>query len=318
MQLQEFRTWMPEIWGRTCFDEWAGRLQSVCGSFNPQPVRETDIVRGGTSVISAAGMEVVQVAADVHAVSREQRDIRLDGREHMFLLLQLEGTCGIEQFGRQTAITPGECILVDSARPVKFHFDGLFSNHLSVHLPRQLLLCEHIHEIEISHRLAADDPMSIMLRALVTKMLHTSATDHRAPHLRQLLLQAIRNAFAPASFEQSAIPNERCEERLELAQVLIDRHLTESALSPHWIASKLGISLRTLQVDFASLGVTVTSFIRDRRLRLARDRLVEMRCGSETATIAEIALASGFNDISYFNRCFKKAFDCSPTDLARN
>jgi len=318
MQLQEFRTWMPEIWGRAYFDEWAERLQSVCGSFNPQPGREMDVVMGGTSVFSAAGMEVVQVAADIHSVSRDQRDIRLDGREHLFLLLQLEGTCGIEQFGRQSAITPGDCTLIDSARPVKFHFDGLFSNHLSVHLPRQLLLSAHPHEIEISHRLAADDPMSIMLRALVTKMLHTSATDHRAPHLRQLLLQAIRNAFAPASFGQPIGPNERCEGRLELAQLLIDRHLTEAALSPHWVANKLGISLRTLQVDFASLGVTVTSLIRDRRLRLARDRLLEMRRSCETATIAEIAFASGFNDISYFNRCFKRAFECSPTDVARS
>jgi AraC family transcriptional activator of tynA and feaB len=318
MQLQEFRTWMPDIWGRTCFDEWAARLQSVCGSFNPQRVHETDVVTGGTAVLSAGGMEVVQVAADVHSVSRRQRDIRLDGREHLFLLLQLEGSCGIEQFGRQTAITPGDCILVDSARPVEFHFDGRFSNHLSVHLPRQLLLSGHPRDIEISHRLTADDPMSIMLRALVTKMLRTGAADHRAPQLRQLLLQAIRSAFAPASFAQPFAANERCGGRLELAQILIDRHLTEADLSPHWVASRLGISLRTLQVDFESIGVTVTAFIRDRRLRLARDRLLEMRCGTETATVAEIALASGFNDISYFNRCFKRAFDCAPTDLARN
>ena len=317
MQLQEFRSWMPDIWGQVPFDEWSEHLRSVCGRFNPRPYQDLDTVTGGISIYDAAGMEVVQVAADVQAVHRDQHDIRLDYREHFFLLLQLEGTCGLDQLGRQSVLAPGECILVDSARPATLFFDGRFSNHLSVHLPRQLLLAERPNEIEVSRRLASGDPMSIMLRALVTKMLHTSAIDHRAPQLRQLLLHATRSAFAAAPADQTPAPSDRCGGRLALAQLLIDRHLTEASLSPHWIAHKLGVSLRTLQVDFASLGVTVTSFIRDRRLRLAHDRLAEMRRTPGTDTIAEIAYSSGFNDISYFNRCFKKAFDCSPTDVAR-
>lgn len=317
MQLQELRSWMPDLWGQAPFDEWSERLRSVCGRFNPRPFRDLDTVTGGISSFFAAGMEVVQVATNVHSILRDQRDVRLDCREHLFLVLQLEGACGIEQLGRQSVIAPGECILLDSAQPTRFYFDGRFSNHLAIHLPRQLLLTGCPDELDVSHPLAAEDPMSIMLRALVTKMLHTGAADHRAPQLRQLLLHATRNAFAAAPSGQPLARNDRGCERLTLARLLIDRHLTEASLSPHWIASKLGISLRTLQVDFASLGVTVTSFIRDRRLRLAHDRLLEKRQGSEAETTAEIAYSSGFNDISYFNRCFKKAYDCSPTDIAR-
>ncbi|XFF02304.1 transcriptional regulator FeaR (plasmid) [Bradyrhizobium guangxiense] len=104
---------------------------------------------------------------------------------------------------------------------------------------------------------------------------------------------------------------------LSLAYVLVDRHLTAEWLTPQWLAAKLGVSMRTLQEDFSAAGTTVTSFIRDRRLRLAKDRLVEKHRGTDGGTIADIAFSSGFNDISYFNRCFKKTFDCSPKDIVR-
>ncbi len=315
--LQEFGCWATSIWGRSPLDEWRDRLQSVCGQFNPYARNEATHVTGGVVTANAAGLELVQVATDVDVVRRTPEDIRQDYGEHFFLLLQLEGTCGIEQKGRQNVIAPGDCILVDSALTSNFYFNGRFSNHLSVHLPRQLLLAQKPSDIEVSRRLACDDPMSTMLRALVAKMLQTPATHRRASELRQLLLQATRQAFAADEPDEPLQPRDRACGRLELARALIDRHLTDERLTPQWIAHRLGVSMRTLQEDFSVLGSTTTSFIRDRRLRLARDRLVEMHRGGERGTIAAVAYSSGFNDISYFNRCFKRAFDCSPKDLAR-
>jgi AraC-like DNA-binding protein len=315
--LQEFHGWIPEIWGQTPLEEWRGRLQSVCGRFNPVGRAEEPGVTGGVTLADAAGLEIVQVATDVELVRRDQEDIRRDFGEHFFLLMQLEGACGIEQKGRQSIIAPGDCILVDSSLPSNFYFHGRFSNHLSVHLPRQLLISDNPNGVDVSRRLAADDPMSTMLRALVAKMLQIPASHARAPAMRQLLMQATRQAFAGESSDEVFAPKERAGGRLELARLLVDRHLTDECLSPQWLACRLGVSMRTLQEDFSTTGETVTSFIRDRRLRLARDRLVEMQRSKDAGTIAEIALSSGFNDISYFNRCFKRAFDCSPKDVAR-
>jgi AraC-like DNA-binding protein len=317
MQLQEFSARTPEVWGQAPLEEWRDRLQSVCGRFTPLGWEQRDFVNGGVSLSNAAGVEVVQVATDVEVVRRNERDIRHDYGEHFFLLVQLEGLCGVEQRGRQSTISPGDCILVDSSLPSNFYFEGRFSNHLSVHLPRQLLLAEKPNDFEISRRLAAEDPMSTMLRALVAKMLQTSASHKRSAELRQLFLQATRQAFAADTPDAPFCPKDRAGGRLELARALVDRHLTDERLTPQWLAARLGVSMRTLQEDFNALGTTVTSFIRDRRLHLARDRLVEKQRGATDGTIAEIAYSSGFNDISYFNRCFKKAFDCSPKELSR-
>ena len=316
MQLQEFSSWTPEVWGQPPLEAWRDKLQSVCGRFTPFGREERGFVNGGVVLRDAAGMAIVQVATDVEVVRREERDIRLDYGEHYFLLVQLQGMCGVEQQGQQSIISPGDCILVDSSLPSNFFFNGHFSNHLSVHLPRQLLLSEKPNDFEVSRRLGAEDPMSTMLRALVAKMLQTSSSNKRSGELRQLLLQATRQAFAADAPDAPLCPKERASGRLEFARALVDRHLTAEWLTPQWLANRLGVSIRTLQEDFSTVGTTVTSFIRDRRLHLARDRLVEKR-GSDGGTIAEIAYSSGFNDISYFNRCFKRAFDCSPTDVVR-
>lgn len=316
MQLQEFSPWTPAIWGQCALETWRDSLQSVCGRYHPSVRQAGAPVTGGVVLMDAAGIDIVQVATDVEVVRRTQEDVRMEFGEHFFLLVQLEGVCGVEQQGRQSVIAPGDCILVDSSLPSNFYFSGRFSNHLSVHLPRQLLLAQKPNELDISRRLSAEDPMSTMLRAVVAKILQTSSAHRHAGALRQLLFQATRQAFAADGPEDLA-PRDRSCGRLELAQLLVDRNLTDERLTPQWLARRLGVSLRTLQDDFSTLGATATSFIRDRRLRLARDRLADMQRGGPVTTIADVALACGFNDISYFNRCFKKAFDCSPKDVSR-
>ena len=106
--------------------------------------------------------------------------------------------------------------------------------------------------------------------------------------------------------------------RLQMVDMLIDRHLTENDLSARWLATRLGISIRTLQQDFQGMGVTCTTVIRDKRLRLAREKIEQLKEQKSGGTIAEVAYSAGFNDISYFNRSFKELFDCSPTDLLKS
>ena len=76
--------------------------------------------------------------------------------------------------------------------------------------------------------------------------------------------------------------------------------------------------MRTLQEDFSSAGMTTSAYIRDRRLHFAKTQLIALRGRARSGTIADLAFESGFSDISYFNRSFRKAFGCSPSDIVRN
>lgn len=300
------------------FDDWSGQLQTACGNYRPLAHEACATVKGYVELLHIGGVEMAHIANNIGEVRRGADDIRSDYGENLFLLVQLQGSCGIEQMGKQALIGPGDCILVDSSRPSIFHFGGNFSNHLSVHLPRQLLFSKNTRSLEMSRRVGAEDPMAVMLSALVAKLAATDAADKRAPHLRQLLFDTTRQAFATDE-ELDALPRtDSSGARLEIVQLLIDRHLTEENLTPRWLAGKIGVSLRTLQEDFNELGTTATSAIRLRRLHLARQNLLHHRHDGERLNIAEIAYSAGFNDISYFNRCFRQVFDCTPKDIISN
>jgi AraC-like DNA-binding protein len=61
------------------------------------------------------------------------------------------------------------------------------------------------------------------------------------------------------------------------------------------------------------MGKTLKQYIIQKRLNLACGLLV-----SERDKISNIASASGFNDVSYFSRVFKKYMGCSPGEYRIN
>lgn len=305
-------------WSPIPRDQWANDLHSICGNFNPQTVERCRTVTGAARGIDVCGMQFAHVSNDLDRVRRDWDDIRRDSLEHLFLIVQLEGTCGVEHVGQQATLDVGDCILVDSTKPTTFHFGGTFSNHLSMHLPRQIMYSEKRAEFEVARKLEGFDPMAIMLRALIAKILSTPENDSNSASLKQLMFNATRQAFViDADVAALQTMHDSASKRLQMVDILIDRHLTDENLSAKWLATRIGVSIRTLQQDFQGMGVTCTTIIRDKRLRLAKEQIEQIKDVRGGKTIAEVAYSAGFNDISYFNRSFKELFDCSPTDLLK-
>jgi len=102
---------------------------------------------------------------------------------------------------------------------------------------------------------------------------------------------------------------ERRGERLfSAAQAFVENHLSQSDLSSTHIADALGVSVRTVQHLFAAASCTPSTYIQNRRLTHASDRL---RTEPQTS-ITALAFDLGFNDSAYFSRCFHKRFGMSP------
>lgn len=318
LELIQHRNLVPEAWATVSYDQWADDLRSICGSFNPKVMERGDDVLGAAKRIDVCGMEFAHVSNDLDCVRRDWDDIRKDAQEHLFLIVQIEGSCGLEHSGQQNVLDVGECILVDSTKPTTFYFGGRFSNHLSLHLPRQLMYSDSRIHFDVARKLFASDPMALMLHALIAKIMTTAESDSASPHLRQLMFTATRQAFhSSRESEPLHALHDSATKRLQMVDMLIDRHLTENDLCARWLATRLGISIRTLQQDFQGMGVTCTTVIRDKRLRLAKEKIEQLKEHKTGGTIAEVAYSAGFNDISYFNRSFKELFDCSPTDLLK-
>ncbi len=94
----------------------------------------------------------------------------------------------------------------------------------------------------------------------------------------------------------------------EIADSYLDR-----TLSVETIAAKLGLSRRYV---FALLRESGTGFS-DRVLELRLQAAFAMLQDPDRATlrVSEVAYAAAFNEVSHFNRCFRRRFGMTPTNV---
>jgi AraC-like DNA-binding protein len=81
------------------------------------------------------------------------------------------------------------------------------------------------------------------------------------------------------------------------------------------VAGRHQLSARYLRMLFESDRTTLTEFVREERLKRVRWMLMDPRFAART--IADLAYDVGFNDVSYFNRSYRRRFGCSPGDTRR-
>ncbi|MFK4273172.1 helix-turn-helix transcriptional regulator [Streptomyces milbemycinicus] len=98
----------------------------------------------------------------------------------------------------------------------------------------------------------------------------------------------------------------------QAAKNLAEQRLADADLSSAMLARELNVSVRTLQRAFAAGGESVTAYIRERRLELARQALSASRLA-----VSEIAAHWQFADSSHFSRSFKQRYGLAPTEYAR-
>jgi AraC-like DNA-binding protein len=91
---------------------------------------------------------------------------------------------------------------------------------------------------------------------------------------------------------------------------LVDRHLSDPRLTPAWVATQLGVSLRHLHRAFEGSGRTVAGRIRDRRLDACARALTDPMHASRS--VADIAWTYGFSSASQLAVWFRRRYDTTP------
>ena len=86
---------------------------------------------------------------------------------------------------------------------------------------------------------------------------------------------------------------------------------TDPSLSPQSVGAKLKLSPRYIQDLMQETGQTFTERVMELRLQRARSLLASSQ--HDAKKVIEIAQTSGFNDLSHFNRCFRRRFGGAPT-----
>ena len=150
-------------------------------------------------------------------------------------------------------------------------------------------------------------PKELLLR--VNNMLE------RRDRMRDMLVRSIIQPNASAEAASKPQLNAQEEDFLQSAVEIIEKHLHNTSFDVAFFCKEIGMSQSSLFRKLKALTkMSIVEFIRSIKLKKAAVLLKQ----KDYDTIEEIALKSGFNDISYFNKCFKKQFGVTPKDYNKN
>jgi AraC family transcriptional regulator, positive regulator of tynA and feaB len=298
-------------------EQFAADLFRICGQFDIRPATARQTMRGGVQLDRRAGLEVAHVAADLQQVVRSTRDIRKDSGENYFLILQEEGKALMSQNETSCLLSPGDMVLIDSACTSEFTFFGDYSRQLSLHLPRGEMHARFGYDlIRGGIAVPRHDPTNLALYAVLGKVFgQPSVNAASSTYLREAVFGLIGALLHERSGQQgfAGIDSDLSGARsLASGQAYIDSHYRNPDLTIQDMADDLGMSLRQLQRGFSAIGSTPTKYLLVKRLEHARRGIEDRRIGLRGDLISSIAYEAGFSDLSYFQRCFRRAFGTSP------
>ncbi len=95
---------------------------------------------------------------------------------------------------------------------------------------------------------------------------------------------------------------------------IIEQNMDNNDFSIEDLTSKIGLNRTTLFYKLKSLtGMSAVEFVRDIRLKRAAQLITDTQL-----LIKEIAFMTGFQDLKYFGKCFKKKYEMTPMEYRKN
>ena len=239
--------------------------------------------------------------------SKEIRDYVASIFETTYTILT--ATNGKEGFEAAQKYVP-DIIISDVMMPVADGFEltkNCKEDALTSHIPILLLTAKN----EITDQL---EGLGIGADAYLTKPFSSKLLKARVTNLleNRRILQERFSQDVILTPKQIAITSTD-EVFLERLQKVLDEQLTNSAFSASVFCEAMAVSRMQLHRKLKALtGYSTTEFIRNQRLKLAK-QLIE----HDKISISEVGYSVGFNDPSYFSKCFKQEFGHSPSDYLK-
>jgi AraC-like DNA-binding protein len=171
----------------------------------------------------------------------------------------------------------------------------------------------------LNRAIPVDRSASAILRLYLVSLVSTpgglspSVATLADRHLRELLA----NVFDPeGDHARAEVYGGIKAARLKAVDREIALRLADPTLSAAAVGRRLQLSERYVQQLLEGAGLSFTAYLRDLRLKRARQLLRDPM--TRHLRIGDVALMAGFNDLSHFNRMFRLQFGERPTDTRRS
>ncbi|TKC88709.1 helix-turn-helix domain-containing protein [Trinickia terrae] len=273
---------------------------------------------GSIKVYASTPANLLEIDAARHAIARTTPKAAQARDEQVLICIQSAGAAIVEQDGRQGVLRPGDMTVLDTSKSFLADFPCEMAQ-LVLQVPRTLFR-KRVGALErlTATVVPAENPLGKMTCEFVGSL----ARDFErfgptvAQRLNEQALDMVAMAFM--SSLDGGQPVKTSVTRSMAAyrgRAFIEANLRNAALSPWDVAEHLGISKRYLSVIFASEGLSVERFIRERRLQKCAQDLADRALAIRP--IGDIAFAWGFSSLPHFSLSFKTAFGTTPREYRK-
>ncbi|MGI5158541.1 helix-turn-helix domain-containing protein [Microbispora sp. CA-102843] len=249
---------------------------------------------------------------------RPARLIRRSDPEELQIMIASQGSHRIIQGGRDVTSSPGELLLYDTSRP--WHGwcvakSGMVRGTL-VQFPRAILpLPENRLRDLILRPLPGREGIGALLAGCLRRMTaqagsYTAADGQR---LASIVIDLVTAVCAHHLERDHAVPPETHRRTLLLkVRTHIEQQLGDPRLSPETISAACRISVRHLHRLFEGEELTLSAWIRHRRLERCRRDLGDPALLHRP--VHAVAAHWGLTEPAHFSRVFRAAYGVSPSE----
>jgi AraC family transcriptional regulator, positive regulator of tynA and feaB len=294
------------------FGSWADDLAAAFVRLEPRKIAEHPF-EGTISRADAAPIQISRVKATKHRVLRLRSQIARSSDDLCFVNLQLEGVGRYTQRGYEQICGPGDLAVADTTEPFEIANCRDFQLFCFA-VPRHLLPSNFSERPRLT--LSATE-MGRALSRTLGGYAELCLSSQRPSGISAFSGAHVVDLISHASEVLAEKPPERVNAPVLLSMMLdyIDRQSDDPHLGAATLAVKFRCSQRYVHKVFSTTGHSVGEHVNDKRILACIRKLLDRNCRNKT--IAEIAFAAGFRDISHFNRLFKRSNGTAPREFRR-
>ena len=251
-------------------------------------------------------IRLLELSGNPFGAVRGHAEISGDSDTYLGILYQRSGSTLCRIGDDRVIVGPGEISVWHSGRPVSFEMPEKFDKLCMIVPIARFESVLYNAETYEGLRLPAGSNLATLLGSYLSTLTNSVVTrnDNTPFDAIDVTLELLGAAFRAQRRSSTIAPRDLLFARIS---GYIEARLKDANLSPKKIAEDNGISVRYLYVLFSEHGMTVSGWVRRRRLLRCRAELD----GADTeASITEIAYRWGLNDSAHLADCSKPLSEC--------
>jgi AraC-like DNA-binding protein len=260
-------------------------------------------------------LNTYRVVSEASVVRRSHHAIRMRDPEQFVVGMPFRGRCLVEQAGRASSFGARDLSSWDSSHPFSVTTRKPFDLLLLV-VPRTLLgprreaICRRV-----AGQVSAGSAVGAVAAPFFRKVWETlddRDTETSREDIADAVIAMVRALHAEPASRAGATTMLPGPVLLAEMKAYIDRHLGDPRLSPASIAGAHYVSTRYVHKLFAGTAITVSDWVRYRRLEACRRDIRDPALADQT--ISELARRWALSDPAHFSRIFRAEYGCTPSE----